>query len=93
MLRCIALHLGANYKMSLDVAWLRCVAFVPIGHFSHIFPLHCYVALYLGFNLKMSLVLHCYIVLCWTCSSRAFLTYLPVALLCCIALLCTWALT
>ena len=58
MLRCIALHLGANYKMSLDVAWLRCVAFVPIGHFSHILPLHGCVVLHLGFNSKMSLVLH-----------------------------------
>ena len=90
MLRCIALQLAANYKMSLDVAWLRCVAFVPIGHFSHIFPLHCYVALYLGFNLRMSLVLHCYIVLCWTYSSGGIS---HVSSSCTVALRCTYVLT
>ena len=92
LLCCIALHLGFDSKMSLVLLCcvvLRCT--FPLGHFSHIFPLHCCVAshcvaLHLGFNFKMSLVLLCCVALHCTCSSRALLAYLPVALLCCVAL-------
>ena len=81
LLRCVAL--GFNSQMSLELH--GCIAPVPLGHFSHIFLLHCYVALHLGFNSKMSLAFHCCIALRCTCSSKAFLTYLLVALLCCVA--------
>ena len=89
LLHCVAL--GFNSKMLLELHGY--IALVPLGHFSHIFLLHCSVALHLGFNSKMSLAFHCCIALCCTCSSKAFLTYLLVALLCCIALRCTWVLT
>ena len=59
LLRCIAL--GFNSKMSLELH--GCIALVPPGHFSHIFLLHCCVALHLGFNSKMSLAFHCCIAL------------------------------
>ena len=82
LLHCVAL--GFNSKMSLELH--GCIALVPLGHFSHIFLLHCCVALHLGFNSKMSSAFHCCIALHCTCSFEAFLTYLLIALLCCIAL-------
>ena len=85
VLHCVKLHLGLFLKQPCYIVALLYITLVPPVNFSQFFLLHCCVVLHcipLWFIFLVA-QLHCY-----TCSSRAFISYVFVALLCCLVLCC-----